>query len=55
MILRDVLFEIGYYDDNTLDSYLYKSIIRLCERINTEIDINITNIKIIDSKSNTEE
>lgn len=55
VLIKDVLFEIGYYDDNTLDSSLYKSIIRLCERINTEIDINITNIKIIDSKSNTDE
>ena len=54
VLIKDVLFEIGYYDDEILSS-LNKSIIRLCERINIENDIDITNIKFIDPKFNTEE
>ena len=52
--IKDVLFEIEYYDDDPQYS-LNKSVIRLCERINIENDINITNIKIIDSKFNAKE
>lgn len=53
--IKDVLFKIEYYDDETLAS-LNESIIRLCERINIENDINIANIEIIDDpKSNAKE
>lgn len=53
--IKDVLFEIAYYDDTQTQQSLNKSIIKFCERINIENNINIANIEIIDPKFNTEE
>ena len=55
VLIKDVLFEIEYYDDDTQEYSLNNKIIRLCEIVNDEAEINITNIENIEPKSNTEE
>lgn len=51
--IKGILFEISYYD--TIEYSLNIEVIRLCERLNTMNNINITNIDIIDPKFDIEE
>ena len=58
--LKDLAKEKGLKNISKLKkedliNFLNESIIKHCERINIENDINITNIENIDPKTNTDE
>jgi len=53
--IKNVLFKIEYYNDDTQEYSLNDKIIRLCEIVNDDAEINITHIENIEPKTNTEE